>query len=254
MRGSFFHPGDRWVFGGRALAVHTEKTHSATLTSVRACAHGSCCCVFQECLSQCEGGASSSAYLDFCGELLSHMSSISRKMQKGPKEEVEALFPEEEEEEEEVGQLEGGLPLPVELQQFDHMTRALGVKKRHSGGTKNQLNTGFQSQKPLSLEDKYEEEAEEEEGPADMAATGQGDHGLSLSKRFGGFVKGRHGYRKLAYPRRTYQKRYGGFIGIRKSARKWNNQKRFGEFLKQYLGMSARAPAASSDLGQHSPV
>ncbi|XP_051665801.1 prepronociceptin isoform X3 [Manacus candei] len=37
------------------------------------------------------------------------------------------------------------------------------------------------------------------------------------------------------------QKRYGGFIGVRKSARKWNNQKRFSEFLKQYLGMSPRS-------------
>lgn len=37
------------------------------------------------------------------------------------------------------------------------------------------------------------------------------------------------------------QKRYGGFIGVRKSARKWNNQKRFSEFLKQYLGMAPRS-------------
>ncbi|NXB61892.1 PNOC protein, partial [Struthidea cinerea] len=33
----------------------------------------------------------------------------------------------------------------------------------------------------------------------------------------------------------------GGFIGVRKSARKWNNQKRFSEFLKQYLGMAPRS-------------
>ncbi|KAM4903293.1 prepronociceptin [Sylvia borin] len=49
------------------------------------------------------------------------------------------------------------------------------------------------------------------------------------------------------------QKRYGGFIGVRKSARKWNNQKRFSEFLKQYLGMAPRsseygpAPGAGRD-------
>ncbi|XP_059699310.1 prepronociceptin [Haemorhous mexicanus] len=42
------------------------------------------------------------------------------------------------------------------------------------------------------------------------------------------------------------QKRYGGFIGVRKSARKWNNQKRFSEFLKQYLGMAPR----SSEYGR----
>ncbi|XP_072782347.1 prepronociceptin isoform X1 [Taeniopygia guttata] len=37
------------------------------------------------------------------------------------------------------------------------------------------------------------------------------------------------------------QKRYGGFIGVRKSARKWNNQKRFSQFLRQYLGMAPRS-------------
>lgn len=166
------------------------------------------------------------------------------------------MFPGEEEEVV-VGQLEGDLLLPVELQRFDHMTQALGVDERSLGGNGDQLNTGFRSQNTLSLEDKYEEEAEQEEGPSDVAARGQGDYGLTLSKRFGGFVKGRHGYRKLVYPGRSYQKRYGGFIGIRKSARKWNNQKRFSEFLKQYLGMSARATefnSVSEELAQQSRV
>uniref|UniRef100_A0A667YUB1 Prepronociceptin b n=1 Tax=Myripristis murdjan TaxID=586833 RepID=A0A667YUB1_9TELE len=59
-----------------------------------------------------------------------------------------------------------------------------------------------------------------------------------LSKRFGGFLRGRHGYRKLiGSPARPLQKRYGGFIGIRKSARKWNSQKRVNQLLRQYLGM-----------------
>uniref|UniRef100_A0A674GFJ3 Prepronociceptin n=1 Tax=Taeniopygia guttata TaxID=59729 RepID=A0A674GFJ3_TAEGU len=44
------------------------------------------------------------------------------------------------------------------------------------------------------------------------------------------------------------QKRYGGFIGVRKSARKWNNQKRFSQFLRQYLGM---APRSSEYGGRH---
>uniref|UniRef100_A0A665WC35 Prepronociceptin b n=1 Tax=Echeneis naucrates TaxID=173247 RepID=A0A665WC35_ECHNA len=61
---------------------------------------------------------------------------------------------------------------------------------------------------------------------------------VSLSKRFGGFQRGRHGYRKLiGSPMRPLQKRYGGFIGVRKSARKWNNQKRVNQLLRQYLGM-----------------
>ncbi|XP_061668722.1 prepronociceptin b isoform X2 [Syngnathoides biaculeatus] len=61
---------------------------------------------------------------------------------------------------------------------------------------------------------------------------------ISLSKRFGGFQRGRHGYRKLiGSPARHLQKRYGGFIGVRKSARKWNSQKRVNQLLRQYLGM-----------------
>lgn len=216
----------------------------------------SCLCLSQECLTQCEGDVPLSSYLDFCRMTLSaQISSISRMMQKRAKEEVEALFPEEEKEV--VGHLEGDLLLPVELQRFDDMTQALGVDERSLGGKGNQLNSAFQSQNTLSIDDKYEEEAEHEEGPSDMAVGGQGNYGLSLSKRFGGFVKGRHGYRKLVYPGRSYQKRYGGFIGIRKSARKWNNQKRFSEFLKQYLGMSARATefnSVSEDLGQQDEV
>lgn len=61
-----------------------------------------------------------------------------------------------------------------------------------------------------------------------------------LSKRFGGFQRGRHGYRKLiGSPVRPLQKRYGGFIGVRKSARKWNSQKRVNQLLMQYLGMKS---------------
>lgn len=60
----------------------------------------------------------------------------------------------------------------------------------------------------------------------------------ALSKRFGGFQRGRHGYRKLiGSPVRPLQKRYGGFIGVRKSARKWNSQKRVNQLLRQYMSM-----------------
>lgn len=75
--------------------------------------------------------------------------------------------------------------------------------------------------------------------------------GLQLAKRFGGFMKGRHSYRKLvgrAVPLvvpepngRSLQKRYGGFIGIRKSARKWNSQKRVSQLLRQYLSLTGRS-------------
>ena len=64
---------------------------------------------------------------------------------------------------------------------------------------------------------------------------------LSVSKRFGGFLGGRQGYRKLVgAAARPLQKRYGGFIGVRKSARKWNSQKRVNQLLRQYLGLRGR--------------
>ncbi|KAI3377641.1 hypothetical protein L3Q82_008801, partial [Scortum barcoo] len=204
------------------------------------------------CLTECEGDVSPAFYWDFCRKVLSSPTlSLSGTVRKRSQEEVEALFPEEEE------QVEGGLLLPLALQRFDHMTRAFGVDERDLGGKGSQLDTAYNSPNALSVEDEYEDEAGQEEGAADVAARGQGDVGLSVSKRFGGFVKGRHGYRKLMSPGRSYQKRYGGFIGIRKSARKWNNQKRFSEFLKQYLGMSARATefnSVSEDLTQQNEV
>uniref|UniRef100_A0A3Q3X5W7 Uncharacterized protein n=1 Tax=Mola mola TaxID=94237 RepID=A0A3Q3X5W7_MOLML len=190
------------------------------------------------CLTECEGNVSPGSYLDFCRDVLSsQIRSFSSALQKKPQEEAGALFPNKGEDE----QVEGGLSFPIALQRFNHMTRALEVDERDLGGKGTQLNT----------------EAEQEEGASDMAARGQDSIGLTISKRFGGFVKGRHGYRKLVSPGRSYQKRYGGFIGIRKSARKWNNQKRFSEFLKQYLGMSTRATdfnSVSEDLNQQNEV
>ncbi|XP_043917791.1 prepronociceptin [Protopterus annectens] len=78
-----------------------------------------------------------------------------------------------------------------------------------------------------------------------------------ISKKFGGFLKGKYSYRKLLEPGRGIQKRYGGFIGVRKSARKWNNQKRFSEFLKQYLGMSTRSSeydSVSADINEQNEI
>ncbi|CAJ1077206.1 prepronociceptin b [Xyrichtys novacula] len=72
---------------------------------------------------------------------------------------------------------------------------------------------------------------------------------VTLSKRFGGFQRGRHGYRKLiGSPMRPLQKRYGGFIGVRKSARKWNNQKRVNQLLRQYLGMRSSRSGRFNNL------
>ncbi|KAF7653832.1 hypothetical protein LDENG_00077780 [Lucifuga dentata] len=202
------------------------------------------------CLIECEGGVSPAFSWDLCHKaLLSPHPSISTggARMKRSQEEVEAMFPEEEE------QVDGGLLLPIALQRFDHVTRALGVDERDLGSRVSQVNAAYNSHNALSLENEDEEEIGQEEGNVRE----QDEAGLSVSKRFGGFIKGRHGYKKLFSPGRSYQKRYGGFIGIRKSARKWNNQKRFSEFLKQYLGMSTRATefnSLSEDLTQQNEV
>ncbi|XP_068431058.1 prepronociceptin [Clinocottus analis] len=205
------------------------------------------------CLSECEAVVSPAFTWDFCRKVLSSpIFSLTGTIQKRSQEEAEALFPEEEEE-----PMEGGLLLPFALQRYDPMTLALGVKERDLDSRGGQPNTAYNAQSALSLEDEYEEEAGQEEGAADMAARGPGDAGLSVFKRFGGFLKGRHSYRKLMSPARSYQKRYGGFIGIRKSARKWNNQKRFSELLKQYLGRGTKATefnSVSEDLTQQNEV
>ncbi|GAA6233904.1 proenkephalin-A-like [Lates japonicus] len=93
----------------------------------------------------------------------------------------------------------------------------------------------------LSLLDEETKQREERNVDSDSQLEGPEDdssEAITLSKRFGGFQRGRHGYRKLiGSPVRPLQKRYGGFIGVRKSARKWNSQKRVNQLLRQYLGM-----------------
>ncbi|KAM6355372.1 PNOC protein, partial [Podargus strigoides] len=76
-----------------------------------------------------------------------------------------------------------------------------------------------------------------------------------ISRRLGGFPRGTRGSRP-APTAKGVQKRYGGFIGVRKSARKWNNQKRFSEFLKQYLGMSPRSSEydIGGGIGEHNEI
>uniref|UniRef100_A0A8C6VAL7 Prepronociceptin b n=1 Tax=Neogobius melanostomus TaxID=47308 RepID=A0A8C6VAL7_9GOBI len=76
------------------------------------------------------------------------------------------------------------------------------------------------------------------EGDTPLAPDEEDSGSQVISKRFGGFQRGRHGYRRIfGSPIRPLQKRYGGFIGVRKSARKWNSQKRVNQLLRQYLGM-----------------
>ncbi|XP_056464380.1 prepronociceptin [Gadus chalcogrammus] len=192
------------------------------------------------CLIECESRISPSTTWDSCRQAVALLPfssvSIGGDILKRAQEEVEALLPpvDEEEEEREERQVagldaEGGLLSALTLQRFDDAS--LGM---------NQLST-------MDIDHNSLEEGE--------GAREQAEAGLSVSKRFGGFLKGRHGYRKLVSPGRSYQKRYGGFIGVRKSARKWNNQKRFSEFLKQYLSTRAtNYNSVSEELTQQNEV
>ncbi|KAK7907347.1 hypothetical protein WMY93_015959 [Mugilogobius chulae] len=86
-----------------------------------------------------------------------------------------------------------------------------------------------------SSEDRENRDAEED---SSLTPDEEDSASRAVSKRFGGFQRGRHGYRRIfSAPIRPLQKRYGGFIGVRKSARKWNSQKRVNQLLRQYLGM-----------------
>ncbi|MGH0163464.1 UNVERIFIED_CONTAM: hypothetical protein FKN15_045235 [Acipenser sinensis] len=128
-----------------------------------------------------------------------------------------------------------GLPLAEEgllytgvLKQFTDITRAFGMDNIKGEKLVSKITGAF-----------HREEEVDESLLEDDNAHGTPVVTNGLSKRFGGFMKGKYGYRKLMGPGRSLQKRYGGFIGIRKSARKWNNPKRYNELLKQYLGINA---------------
>ncbi|XP_029114460.1 prepronociceptin-like isoform X2 [Scleropages formosus] len=189
------------------------------------------------CLVECESEESPALTWEPCRQSVQRSQSQSLPeggaLLKRAEEELAAPMPAE--------QGDGELLQPGALQRFDHVARALRT---------DQLSSAYRARRRGSEE---EEGAETEGGASD----GDLEGAVDLAKRFGGFLKGRYGYRKLMDPGRSVQKRYGGFIGVRKSARKWNNQKRFSEFLKQYLGMSTRASefnSVSADISQQNEM
>ncbi|KAG7328018.1 hypothetical protein KOW79_007962 [Hemibagrus wyckioides] len=163
--------------------------------------------------------------------------SVGNSVLKRAEEEVETVLP--------MGQSDGGLTYSGTLQRFDHVARALGLE--HELSQESQISQFS----PISVQPPPAQEPDPEDWEL------KSEEPLKLSKRFGGFLKSKYGYRKFMDPGRVVQKRYGGFIGIRKSARKWNNQKRFSDFLKQYLGMTTRASefnSVSTDISQQKQV
>ncbi|XP_070597927.1 prepronociceptin [Erythrolamprus reginae] len=84
--------------------------------------------------------------------------------------------------------------------------------------------------------------AEDDTSDESQSPLGDLQDQLKVPKRVGDFLRAPFNYGQMEEPEvQALQKRFGGFIGVRKSARKWHNQKRFSEFLKQYLGMSPRS-------------
>lgn len=123
---------------------------------------------------------------------------------------------------------DNGVEFTEALERFRHAAQALRSQQ-----------TSEEMETPQKLGISYDPGTEED--GVDAEEEKSNDSGVNLSKRFGGFMKGRHGFRKLVSSGRPLQKRYGGFIGIRKSARKWNNQKRVSQLLRQYLSLTGRS-------------
>ncbi|KAM9315566.1 prepronociceptin [Gastrophryne carolinensis] len=133
----------------------------------------------------------------------------------------------------------GDNQLSTNLKHLNDLTKAIDLSKIKDEKRLSKISNMIREQEEDSSIDGGETALGMTTGAADFGA--MQNPANAMSKRFGGFVKGKYSYRKFMGPSKDLQKRYGGFIGVRKSARKWNNQKRFSEFLRQYLGMSTRS-------------
>ena len=150
-----------------------------------------------------------------------------------------------------------GDPTSLEEIEEDEVSQEEGQRQQQQPAMETGASEWFRSalEAEQVRDTRLDEEDEEQDRDGEESLEQQGEAGsdletasLHLAKRFGGFMKGRHNYRKLmgrALPSsetesRPLQKRYGGFIGIRKSARKWNSQKRVSQLLRQYLSLTGR--------------
>ncbi|KAF7690091.1 prepronociceptin b [Silurus meridionalis] len=183
------------------------------------------------CLLECEAQAFPTQTWDLCYQsLVQNPATLpSRDLSKRTEDEEKPLAIVKMEDE--------GLEYSEALERFRHMAQALSSQEPSEDVQKSeQAGESYDVGLDAGMDDEEERENFNKVEEQDR----DGDAGLDLSKRFGGFMKGRHGFRKLVSSGRPLQKRYGGFIGIRKSARKWNNQKRVSQLLRQYLSLTAR--------------
>ncbi|CAN9507793.1 unnamed protein product [Ophioblennius macclurei] len=181
------------------------------------------------CLLECEGHISSALTWEVCKRAvkLSHFPTRpdGGALLKRAEEELELTSLDMDSDGEMLREGAGGDEAPFEQRSIQYDSEEAGREGQMEEEDEEQ-------EEGLDLHDRQPREETNAEGD------GQSSEGVALSKRFGGFQRGRHGYRKLiGSPVRPLQKRYGGFIGVRKSARKWNSQKRVNQLLRQYLGM-----------------
>ncbi|XP_070705885.1 prepronociceptin-like [Pempheris klunzingeri] len=190
------------------------------------------------CLLECEGHVSSSFTWDVCKRAVkfSHYPALSEGgalfKRTGEELQLTSLDLNSDSELLQSAAAEGDLnETPFEKRSVQYDSSLLESSEEGEGLQDLDLSLAEEERKPR--EDRNVESDSQIEGDED-----DGSEAIALSKRFGGFQRGRHGYRKLiGSPMRPLQKRYGGFIGVRKSARKWNSQKRVNQLLRQYLGM-----------------
>ncbi|KAM8846245.1 prepronociceptin b [Synchiropus picturatus] len=185
------------------------------------------------CLLECEGHVSSSLTWDICERVIKFPKGLALLKREGQNLETTSLHLNSELQSAAI-ELQKDLDEPEQRSiQYDSSLLESSEEGEGLPGSDLSLEVGVR-------EPRQERDAVEED---------EGSEAVTLSKRFGGFQRGRHGYRKLMGSSvRPLQKRYGGFIGVRKSARKWNSQKRVNQLLRQYLGMR------SSRSGRFNPV
>ncbi|XP_076129334.1 prepronociceptin b [Alosa pseudoharengus] len=198
------------------------------------------------CLLECEAQMSPALTWDLCQATVSQMPA-SRQLHEGAmtnRDDYGGPMSLEEGEEEEINQ---------EEEQQQEQQQQPAMEARAAEWFRSALEA---EQVRDALVNEEEDEERDRDGKASpdrqgVAGSDLEAASLHLAKRFGGFIKGRHSYRKLVgrdlpaplspeADGRSLQKRYGGFIGIRKSARKWNSQKRVSQLLRQYLSLTGR--------------
>lgn len=130
------------------------------------------------------------------------------------------------------------------LEMWDGSLKGGRSNLKHHGDLTRMVDLSNGEDKQLSKLSDLIRQRKAEDDTSDGSQTPPGDlpDQLKIPKRAGDFLSGPFNYGQMEEPDvQELQKRFGGFIGVRKSARKWHNQKRFSEFLKQYLGMSPRS-------------